>query len=152
VPGLPHYDLFLQHRGGPVVLLPLRARREFDMNWYDRQGAVLSDFSDIEQKLTDPSYKILRQEKVGHGRKWISTVWIGIDHNFSKVGVPLIFETMVFNRTPHGICFGSPMDQLRYATEEQALHGHDIMRRTWRHNRFQRRRFKRRKAEKRRQI
>jgi hypothetical protein len=111
------------------------------MNWYDRQGAVLFDFADIEQKLTDPSYKILKQEKVAHGKKWISTVWIGIDHNFSEVGPPLIFETMVFNRTPHGICFGSPMAQLLYSTEEQAFCGHEVMKNVWKYNRGQRRRF-----------
>jgi hypothetical protein len=48
----------------------------------------------------------------------ISTVWLGIDHNFGK-GPPLIFETMIF---------GGPDDldrsQWRYATEEEARAGH----------------------------
>jgi hypothetical protein len=48
----------------------------------------------------------------------ISTVWLGIDHNFGRPP-PLIFETMVFGP-------GTPSDlyQDRYSTEEQARQGH----------------------------
>jgi hypothetical protein len=47
----------------------------------------------------------------------VSTVFLGIDHNFDPAGPPLIFETMVF---------GGPYDQetWRYATEAQALATH----------------------------
>lgn len=30
------------------------------------------------------------------GHIWVSTVFLGIDHNFSNEGPPLLFETMVF--------------------------------------------------------
>lgn len=55
-------------------------------------------------------------EMVGQVR--VSTVWLGIDHNFSGIGPPLIFETMVF---------GGVMDEdiWRYSTEAAALAGHD---------------------------
>ena len=49
----------------------------------------------------------------------VSTVWLGLNHNFSFTGPPLIFETMVF---------GMDDDedwQWRYATKEAALAGHD---------------------------
>lgn len=47
----------------------------------------------------------------------ISTVWLGLDHNYSMHGPPIIFETMIF---------GGPLSNecTRYATEEQAQAGH----------------------------
>lgn len=47
----------------------------------------------------------------------VSTVFLGIDHNFSHVGPPVLFETMVF---------GGAMDQemQRYATLGDAKRGH----------------------------
>jgi hypothetical protein len=47
----------------------------------------------------------------------VSTVWLGLDHNYSGSGPPLIFETMVY-----GGVFDR--EQERYATEAQALVGH----------------------------
>jgi hypothetical protein len=34
--------------------------------------------------------------------KWVSTVWLGIDHNYFG-GTPLLFETMVFENRESGI-------------------------------------------------
>jgi len=47
----------------------------------------------------------------------VSTVFLGIDHNFSDLGPPLLFETMIF---------GGPHDgyQDRYATRDEAIAGH----------------------------
>jgi hypothetical protein len=47
----------------------------------------------------------------------VSTVFLGLDHNFSDKGDPLLFETMIF---------GGPLDQYqrRYATWDQAERGH----------------------------
>jgi hypothetical protein len=47
----------------------------------------------------------------------VSTVFLGIDHNFWDVGPPLLFETMIF---------GGPLDQeqWRYSTWEEAEAGH----------------------------
>jgi hypothetical protein len=47
----------------------------------------------------------------------VSTVWIGLDHNFLSAGPPLIFETMVFGGAHDEFCD-------RYSTEEQAKAGH----------------------------
>jgi hypothetical protein len=51
------------------------------------------------------------------GDVWVSTVWLGLDHNWGP-GPPLIFETMVF---------GGPDDQEqeRYPSRVAALAGHD---------------------------
>ncbi len=47
--------------------------------------------------LTDNKNKIVNQTEVGI--YWISTVFLGIDHNFSGNGPPILWETMVFNRS-----------------------------------------------------
>jgi hypothetical protein len=47
----------------------------------------------------------------------VSTVFLGIDHNFSLEGPPILFETMIL---------GGPHDQYqdRYATKDEAIAGH----------------------------
>jgi hypothetical protein len=49
---------------------------------------------------------------------WISTIWVGFDHNMGIHREPLIFETMVY-----GAGAGS-IEPRRYATEDEALDGH----------------------------
>lgn len=50
----------------------------------------------------------------------VSTVFIGVDHSWNPNGPPLLYETMVFN--------GELNDtQMRYATREEALAGHQII-------------------------
>lgn len=58
--------------------------------------------------------------------KWVSTVYLGLDHNFG-FGPPLIFETMVF---PSQADMGE-LDCDRYSTEAEALKGHDRMVEKW---------------------
>ena len=50
----------------------------------------------------------------------VSTVFLGIDHNFNSHGPPLLFETMVF---------GGEHDEMtdRYTTWTQAIKGHQQM-------------------------
>lgn len=50
----------------------------------------------------------------------ISTVFLGLDHNFGRIGGPIVFETMVF---------GGMLDQEmnRYCTYERAIEGHHSM-------------------------
>lgn len=50
----------------------------------------------------------------------VSTVFLGLDHNYHEAGPPQWFETMVF---------GGPLDQeqARYETMEQAKAGHQEM-------------------------
>lgn len=51
----------------------------------------------------------------------VSTVFLGLDHNFAEAGPPLIFETMVFSR----ITGGADLYMDRCSTYEQALMMHD---------------------------
>lgn len=48
----------------------------------------------------------------------VSTVFLGMDHNFGSDGPPLLFETMIF---------GGPHDgyQVRYPTWDEAERGHE---------------------------
>lgn len=52
----------------------------------------------------------------------VSTVFLGTDHNFSGIGPPILFETMVF--WPDG-----PLDEEceRYETWDEAEEGHRVM-------------------------
>jgi len=73
-----------------------------------------------EDKIGIPAWKrwlgnllhLKKQEPVR-----ISTVFLGLDHNFSGTGPPLLYETMIF---------GGKYDQhqQRYATKAEALAGH----------------------------
>jgi len=59
--------------------------------------------------------QICRDELPGNVR--VSTVFLGVDHNYGETGPPLIFETMIFG--------GEHDDyQERYATEVEARVGH----------------------------
>jgi hypothetical protein len=51
------------------------------------------------------------------GNVEVSTVFLGIDHNFLKVGPPLLFETMIFGGDLDGY-------QKRFSTWEEAEQGH----------------------------
>lgn len=66
----------------------------------------------------------------------ISTVFLGIDHNFSGVGPPVLFETAVFleeydrpsiSRRPTRPC----VDIARYSYWDHAAAGHNQMVRQW---------------------
>jgi|GraSoiStandDraft_50_1057286.scaffolds.fasta_scaffold1036429_1 hypothetical protein len=47
----------------------------------------------------------------------VSTVFLGIDHNFSDRGSPLLWETMILGGPHNGYC-------QRYASRKAALAGH----------------------------
>jgi hypothetical protein len=48
----------------------------------------------------------------------VSTVFLGLDHNFLRTGPPVLFETMIF-----GVPFVSEW-QRRYCTWDEAVDGH----------------------------
>ena len=50
----------------------------------------------------------------------VSTVFLGLDHSFSEIGPPILFETMVFG----GLL---DQEQLRYTTIAEARAGHFAM-------------------------
>ena len=50
-------------------------------------------------KWFEISRRIVKQEWVGDC--WVSTVFLGIDHNFRRTGPPILWETMVFTNYKH---------------------------------------------------
>jgi hypothetical protein len=56
----------------------------------------------------------------GGGEILVSTVFLGLDHNFSGIGPPVLWETLVF---------GGPLDEEmhRYTSREAALAGHQAI-------------------------
>lgn len=48
----------------------------------------------------------------------VSTVFLGLDHNYSDEGPPILWETMVFDDYGGG-------DQYRYSSYAEALEGHN---------------------------
>lgn len=84
-------------------------------DFYDRQGqrVTMKEFGDLIHR---PGYRRVAEDQIAN--VWISTIWLGTDYNFLEAGAPIIFETMIF---------GGPYDQQqwRYATEAEALAGHE---------------------------
>jgi hypothetical protein len=91
--------------------------------YYDRQGNPLT--SQQWAKSFDPAAKRVAETTLPNGR-WVSTVWLGIDHSFGS-GPPLIFETMVFPSKDDM----SDLDCERYSTEREALEGHERLVAKW---------------------
>ena len=97
--------------------------------YYGRDGHELH-MRNAMQLMADPKYKQVASDKVGP--YLVSTVWLGLNHNWSSQGPPLIFETMVFTEieadddSEENYQMEYPMADYcrRYATEEEALMGH----------------------------
>jgi hypothetical protein len=64
----------------------------------------------------ETSKRILKQDRIDP--ILVSTVFLGVDHNFMGEGLPLLWETMIF---------GGEHDQYqeRYTSREEALKGHE---------------------------
>jgi len=91
--------------------------------FFDRNGTPISVEKYVSY-LSDFSYRRINLTSIENFS--ISTIWLGINHNFNGKGAPLIFETMVFYQ-------GDDKDHElqnnieRYATESEALEGHKQM-------------------------
>ena len=68
----------------------------------------------------EASRRIVKQRHWPLNSIMVSTVFLGLDHNFFWGGPPLVFETLVF---------GGPLDQEmdRYSTYDEAVRGHEAM-------------------------
>lgn len=100
--------------------------------WYDRDGNKIETYDEhgkldiermrhLDKLLSDPDYKIVGKTDVGDYE--VSTVWLGVDHNFGD-GKPIIFETMVFAKGTKG---DVSYDEWcwRYSTLEEAKDAHE---------------------------
>lgn len=90
------------------------------MNWYklnhDHTYTKIEDFLEGARAFGEQD-RIVSKTKIGEVE--VSTVFLGLDHNFFS-GPPLLFETMIF---------GGPLDQEqeRYTTWDEAVEGHNRM-------------------------
>lgn len=92
--------------------------------YYNKKGEAIGT-GEWNKLLGDVEYKVIQQDVLPNG-KWVSTVWLGLDHSFNG-GKPLIFETMVFSEKGDG----NELEMKRYSTEEEAIKGHKEMVKKW---------------------
>lgn len=84
--------------------------------YYDKTGKPLTLWEWVAL-IEDYHYKVVGYAEFPNGA-YVSTVWLGLDQSFGMGGPPLVFESMVFDGVHDGEMF-------RYATEAQAVQGHD---------------------------
>lgn len=97
--------------------------------YYDKHGEPIDDVILWARLFEDMEYRRVAMDWVGE--LWVSTVWLGLDHNMWLEGPPLIFETMIFEDNKKYMPLDGKhftrmngIDQLRYSTLEQAENGH----------------------------
>jgi hypothetical protein len=93
-------------------------------NYYDREGNPITTEEWMSLREHQP-YK--RVEFTNLDDHCVSTVWLGLDHNFGG-DERQIFETMVFHKDKGW----EAQDMARYASEAEALEGHRQMVERWR--------------------
>lgn len=81
--------------------------------YFDMAGAPIG-MMEWAAAMEDVEGRIVGKTAVGDAQ--VSTVWIGLDHQFGD-GEPLIFETMIFGGDHDG-------EEWRYSSREQAVEGH----------------------------
>jgi len=90
----------------------------------DEHNLVACDLHTWAKWIEIPGNKIVKQTTLDDGR-WVSTVFLGLDHSFSDSGQGIWFETMIFPAKEEG----GEQDYTeefceRYSTWEQAAAGH----------------------------
>ena len=85
--------------------------------YYDLNGKAIKGKNALMEwaELCKSPKRILKQDFFCPRIK-VSTVWLGLDHNFGG-GKPLIFETIIFFNH-------KTMEMFRYSTREEAESGH----------------------------
>ena len=91
--------------------------------YHDRDGRPI-DLYEWAHLMEDQDYKRVQWDLV-NGRWYVSTVWLGLDHNWWG-GAPLIFETMVFSQDGTAAPYDE-WEMRRYHTEQDARRGHAEM-------------------------
>lgn len=87
-------------------------------SWFDMDGNKITFEEFIEKYPFNTHSRRVAFSKIEPYR--VSTVLLGLNHNFFGEGAPLIFETMIFKNEGWEEVY---MD--RYATKQEALIGHE---------------------------
>ncbi len=66
-------------------------------------------------EIYNPETKIIGRDEIGNFM--VSTVFLGLDHNYAPNGPPILFETMIFEE-------GEGEEHERYCTYQEAVDGH----------------------------
>lgn len=100
-------------------------------DYHDKQGKELT-LEQWSKLFEDKEYSMVKTSRhKERGKEFmLSTVWLGINHNWSDKGDPLIFETMAFEYKARwnqviGELDYAGLTQLRYSTEAEALAEHN---------------------------
>ena len=78
----------------------------------------IDEWAKCREKMFKSNVKRVSESMING--KWISTVWIGIDHQYHDKGQPQIFETMIFEDDGRG----HEIYCDRYSTWKEAEEGH----------------------------
>jgi hypothetical protein len=101
---------------------------------FDKQGRPMP-FATWVECVEDLDYKRVASTHLPGGHKWVSTIWLGVNHGVRN-DHPVLFESMVFGKWST-----RDLAQHRYHTLEEAHQGHWELVRWWRLTRRQRRRM-----------
>lgn len=98
------------------------------MRYYGRDGKAIP-LEEWAQLLEDPDGRRVAKTQVttpDGAHLLVSTVLIGLDMNYTGVGLPIIFETMTFSQDAADDTDErwADIETRRYATEREALTGH----------------------------
>ena len=88
--------------------------------WFDKDGQPIPDEQAFALRYGQPPGAVSDYARIGLdvvGDSRVSTVWLGLNHEFRPGRPPLIFETMIFGGEYGDYCE-------RYATEAGAVAGH----------------------------
>ena len=88
--------------------------------YYDRSGKPISPERFAVLHRYKSNYIRVAEDTIGN--LWISTVWLGINHEFRENLPPLIFETRIFKAEGKD----RYVYQMRYSDEQEAFAGHLI--------------------------
>lgn len=94
-------------------------------NYFNRDGEAIS-FREYSRLCTDMDYKRVALTEDTDG-VMVSTVWLGLNHQWDNRRPPLIFETLVFRADIGDVGNIGTSDEnyeYRYSTEAEARAGH----------------------------
>jgi len=105
---------------------------------YILKGKKVVECTDLLEwgKWLETAKRIVKQDNLKNGL-FVSTVFLGLDHNFFGKGKPILFETMVFNTNKkrkffkNRMTLGEDLAQVRYCTWAEAMSGHKKMVKRW---------------------
>jgi hypothetical protein len=90
---------------------------------YDKQGNPIT--TEEWAALHGETYTEIGDYRIGP--YWVSTVWLGVNHNHHPFGPPVIFTTTIFDQRNAGLHYLIDTYSQHYATEEEAIIGHHVL-------------------------